>query len=596
MYSMIKQHMVPVLFFVFLTLIFTFPVCFKMNSILYGPLYGTDSRGTIWQLWWGKYSYEQGLRYAFHSTIAAPFGNDVSDFPQGFLWSLIIRWLPIATNEVFAYNFVLLVSFFLSSFFVYMIAYSLTKNRAAAFVSGFIFGFCPYHFQRSWEHFSLAQIQWPALYFFALLKLYKSLHWKNIVFFVVAATLVLHLEFNYAYVVFVLTALFLCSVFLLNVFDNLVSRAKNVATFKGVLRRDCRFLLFLFISGFFLFLLNANFLLSIMKATSHASTGFVGLVDRPFHYLFSQSARPLSYFIPSSANPILGSVAKALEGSIFYGRGPIEQTLYLGWIPILLGWLAWKQRLHFVSDKQNGFDGHFYIRLFLIISAGAFIFSLPPYYSFGFFKIYFPSFFMYKLLPMFRAYARFGLMVILLISILAGMGVSFLLAIKKIRHQKIMMSIIVILLLFEFNNIPPLRFVDSNAAPQVYQWLAQQKGAFIIAEYPLGEAATGETYVELDYLYYQRIHRKRLVNGIVPGTVAYSINEKMTKIDDERTPAILNSLGVKYVIMHLARYRQGTDKKAVDVIGEVPDLRQNPHFRLVKQFQDDEVYEVMKNN
>ena len=590
-----KKHIWPLIIFILLTLLFTFPACLKMNTAVYGPLYGTDSRGTIWQLWWGRYSYENNLKYTFHSTVAAPFGNDVSTFPVGFFWLIIVRWLPILTNEIFTYNLVLILSFILSCMFVYMITFSITKNVMASMVSGIIFGFCPYHFQRSWEHFSLAQIQWVALFFYSLIQIHKYFNLKSILFFIISSTLILHMEFNYAYIVFILTLFYIVFVFVDDLTKFLLLKKmhnqKPSISFSGGLK----FLGKIVFSGFLCLVVNFSFIFSIYKASfvvPKASPASAEMAQRPFHYLFSQSARILNYLVPSSANPILGGLARFLEGSIFYGRGPIEQTLYLGWIPILLALIAWKYRTSAKAKNYN--DKKFYIKLLLFIAVGSVLFSMPPYFNLGIFKIYFPSFLMYKILPMFRAYARFGLLAILSVSILAGIGLKYLFENNKFTKQRTALAFLLIfLILVEFNNIPPFRSFDLSKPPEVYAWLSKQKGDFIVAEYPLGEASSVETFVDLDYLLYQRIHQKKILNGAKPGTEADSIKQKLFKITDPNVSRILGSLGVKYVILHLQRYREGTNKKAVDIIGEVPDLTDKKGLKLVKKFGDDEVYEVM---
>jgi len=201
---------------------------------------------------------------------------------------------------------------------------------------------------------------------------------------------------------------------------------------------------------------------------------------------------------------------------------------------------------------------------------------------------------MYKIFPMFRAYARFGLLAIIAVSILAGVGLKYIL--DKIKSSKKRLALVIsisFLVLFEFNNIPPFRVTDITHPPAVYKWLSEQKGDFLIVEYPIGESAEGETYVEMDYLFYQRIHQKKLVNGAIPGTEAYNIIQKIIKITDSGIPVLLKELGVKYAIAHLDRYREGTDKRAVDVVGEAPDLSKSAGFKLISRFGDDEVYEVV---
>jgi len=590
----IGKYLLPLLVFLIPVIFFTLPVIFNMGSMVYGPLYGTDSRGTIWQMWWSVYSFKNNLPYTFHSIVAAPFGNDVSGFPEGPLWSLVIRWLPILAGEIAAYNIMIMLSFVLAGFLVYLITYQITHHRGAALISGLIYSFCPYHFQRAWEHFSLAQIQWPAFYFLMLLALLKQPCRKHMLFFTLAAVVLFQLEFNYFYIGVMCTLAVIVFLFFDVIIQNLMMRNRSLEVFKKEFKKTVRFVGWLLLSGVVFIVVNMPLLWQLLKATAPSASAneATGLVERPFHYLFSHSARLLCYFLPSSANPVLGGPAHALEGTMFYGRGPIEQSLYLGWVGLVLAWFAWKRRAQLQSDGFDKKNEAFFVRFFVFLALCGFIFSMPPYVNLGFFKLYFPSYFMYGLLPMFRAYARFGLVVILAVSVLAGIG--FKMACGKLNQKKrFFVSILtVFLIFFEFNNIPPFRCESVNSAPEVYLWLAQQKGDFIVAEYPLEEASRGETYIELDYLLYQRLHKKPILNGIAPGTEGYEVKSKIMKVTDPQTSIVLKALGVKYVVVHLGRYREGTNQNAVDVVGELPDLSRNRHLKLIGKFGDDELYEV----
>ncbi|MFC1753749.1 hypothetical protein ACFL96_10220 [Thermoproteota archaeon] len=536
------------------------------------------------------------MDFTFRTTVSAPWGTDFSHVPYGFLWMVIYRWFPIITNELFAYNFVLLSSFVLSGFFMYLLAYFITKNHLASFISGLIYSFCPYHFQRSWEHFSLAQIQWIPLYLLALFKLQKDFNWKSILLFVVASSFILQMEINYVLIVGICTFFYFVFIFLRNVSLNLLSHKRNVHSFVNELSVEIKSFFKFFLSGIVVILINFTFIWSVVRAlfiSPEASAATADLGQRSFHYLFSQSARFLNYIIPSSSNPFLGGLARSLEGSIFYGRSPIEQTLYLGWIPIILSFVAWKTKSKTLGSSDSKQKIPFFVGLFGFLAISGFLFSLPPTFGFGSFKIYSPSFFMYKFLPMFRAYARFGLLVICSISVLAGVGFHFFCKRFKSNRVVAFFSIVIIsIILFEFNNVPPVRITDLSNPPQVYAWLAEQEGDFIVAEYPLGDPSPGETYVELDYLLYQRYHRKRLLNGVLPDTQAHSIVQQVFKIADRNTPKILRSLEVRYAIVHLDRYRDGTNKKAVDIVGELPDMSRSKGLKLIKKFGDDEIYQV----
>jgi hypothetical protein len=272
--------------------------------------------------------------------------------------------------------------------------------------------------------------------------------------------------------------------------------------------------------------------------------------------------------------------------------------LYLGWLPLLFSFFAFKQwkknRLKAAKQDQINTKDDFMVGFFIFSAVLAFIFSLPPYINLGIFKIYLPSFFMYKVFSMFRAYARFGVIVMLSISVLAGIGISYILQyFTSIKAKSIFVIFTIAVIIFEFANIPPLRATDISDPPKVYKWLAQQEGDFAIAEYPLGQANLGEGYIPLDYLFWQRVHKKKLINGALIGTDAYKVKQKIYKVSDKNTAAYLAWLGAKYVIVHLDIYEKGTDRKAVDVIGSIPDLRGRSGFKLVEKFKNVEIYELI---
>jgi len=434
------------------------------------------------------------------------------------------------------------------------------------------------------------------LYLFSLLKIHRNFNWKSSIFFIISASIVLHMDFSYTYVSLMLTLLFI--VFLgLNNFKFLFRASNKTAVAWNGFVLVSKFVGKLIFLALMVILVNISLIWTIVKSVIIApqiapSASDVGI--QPINYLFSQTARILSYLIPSSANPILGGLAKSLEGSFLYGRGPIEQTLYLGWIPIMLVWFAWRNRQRAYTDyQQEQFSDSYYTKMFFFLTIGGILFSFPPYLNLGIFKIYFPSFFMYKLFPMFRAYARFGLIAIMSVSVLAGIGLKYLLSNKTPKRAIAITSIVVCLILFEFNNIPPFRVTEINNVPAVYKWLVQQKGDFIIAEYPIRVGDRSEGYVNLDYLLYQRYHEKSLVNGAKPGTDAFVLKQRIVNILNPETPAILSSLGVKYVLVHAEEYKQNREEGSVEVIGEIPDLSNSKGLRFAQRFGDVDVYEVI---
>ena len=231
------------------------------------------------------------------------------------------------------------------------------------------------------------------------------------------------------------------------------------------------------------------------------------------------------------------------------------------------------------------------VSLFIFTAILGFVFSMPPYINLGLFKVYLPSFFMYKILPAYRAYARFGILVILAISVLAGFGLKYILQkVKTPIKRFISTSFIVCFVLFEFLNIPPFHVTDLSNPPEVYKWISEQRGDFVIAEYPFGEEGMGEAQMDYDFLFYQRIHQKPLINGAPIGSKGYGVRKKIANLKNPGTAGILKYLGAKYVIVHLDKYK---GYRSTEVIGEVPDFKKQKGLKLIKEFDNAEVYEVI---
>lgn len=582
--------------FIFLILIFTHPVIFKMSTVVYGKVFGTDNRGTIWGFWWLKYAWSNNLPVNFTNMYAYPFGSVMATVNNSSLSLFAYKWLTILTDEIFTYNFILLLGFLLSGIATYFLTYKFTKNKIASAISGLIFTFCPYHFNKAWEHFGLAQTFWVPLYLLALFNLWERPKLKNSIWLAVVFSLMLSFEFNYTYIMSVFTLGFIIFVIFYQWRQKLkLVFRKNPKSNNKDDRHFLNFFKMFTASGLVCIIINLRFIYPIFKTIFFTPKADLNLATanvyvRSFNYLFTHSARPLSYLLPSSAHPVFGNFTKSMFGSMLYGRNSIEQTLYLGWIPLILCFIAfraWKRKR--INKKSNNKDD-FIIGLLLFSGVLGFLFSLPPYINLLFFKIYLPSFFMYKILPMYRAYARFGVLVMLAVSILSGFGFKYIFDKIKLSKVKILFTTLIIgLVLFEFTSIPPLRVTDISNPPKVYEWLAKQEGDFVIAEYPMAEEGMGEAQMDYDFIFYQRIHQKPLINGASIGSKGYKIREMIARLDKSSTPGILKYLGTDYIVVHLDKYKT---TKAADIKGQVPNFSRQSGLKLIKDFGDVQVYGI----
>jgi len=610
------RHIIVILLLsIFLTLIFTFPLILKFSTSIPGFHSTDEPYGTLWNFWWLKFSHFHHINAYFCSTIASPFSLDLSQSPMYPVSDFINRYLTIGFGEIVAYNLEILASFVLTAIFMYLLTYSLTANRLAALFSCIIFSFCPYHIVRAWQHPSLAQIQWFPLYILSLYKLKKEATVRNIAFCVISFSLVTLFNYYYAYFSFIVMFAFAVFIFAadkkiafgdnLNVrfsvvrpflkgWESLSFRIRKVLyTFLHHKKGSLKIIKSIFISMGITFLLLSPIILPIFKKaffTPKTEELVAGGYLRQFSDLFEQSAKPLSYFLPPTVHPVFGKFTEQFIGSSLYGMSFTEHTLYLGWIPLILAFIAfkgWRKRrkeinkIGTVPFGESPYRDNFYIGFFIFLAIVAWIFSQPPWWKIGPLKIYMPSFFMYKILPMFRAYCRFGVIVMLAVSVLAGFGLKFILERLKSRKVRIAVtSLFCSLVLFEFWNWPPYKVIDVSNVPAVYYWLKEQPGTFAIAEYPLDADSTNEMYK-----FYQTVHEKKIINGTIPGTYANKFAQAIRRLSQPETAGALKWMGVEYALVHWQGYK---DTGLVDDSEELNKIPQNPGLKFIKSFSSQE--------
>ncbi len=579
-----RRDILTFLSFIILSLILTYPLIFRMGSCIYGS--PGDPTGTVYSLWRMKYSWDKGIPYYFNVIVAA-------DYSEGIrvpLLEFFAKWLTILTNEILAYNLIILLSFPLSGISMYYLVHHLTKSRTVSLVSGIIFAFCPYHFAHSWTHLGLANIQWMPLYVLALLRLDENRNYGNAILCAVTFCLNAFTDLHYGYFMAVFTIAFLLFKLLYAWRVRWWTATDWQSLFRAVKAGLVAVLVTLaIILPFHYRTLKTEFL--ERKTEVLASQGYV----RPFKDLFTGGAKVGGYLLPAVEHPVFGRFTKKLVDSWLYSDRWSENALYLGCVPTALAIvaiIAWRRRRQRPVNQSSVIShqsSDFIISFFVFLALVALVFSHAPWTEIGGYRILFPSYFMYKILPACRGYQRFGILVMLSVSVLAGMGLANVL--RKMANCKsriAITSLLVSLVLFEFWNWPPYRITDVSQTPPVYQWLAKQPEDFTIAEYPLSRNISFNHY---DYLFWQRIHQKPMVNGAVPGTYAERIRKSIIDITDVKTPRVLRWLGAKYVIFHPDRYLR--EEEATAVIGEIPDMSQAEGLKLVKEFESVKVYEVV---
>ena len=535
-------------FYLLLAVIITFPLILNFSSSIYSiPERTVDSFAAIYDFWWKKQAFLQDISPNFNALLG------VSGTPIKRLFHMVIvegvgKWLTILINEVFAYNLLILLGFSLSGLAMYFLAYHLTKSKPAAVLAGLIYAFSPLHRRYSFEWFGMAQWQWLPLYVLFLLKLdrEKKAVWGILTGIMFALVAIENYYFGYF-------ALFFTTAFVLfRIAQTWISERRFY--FNGKTLR-----LYLLAAGI-VFVLTLPITTAFIGESGRLASGLEGEIGgfvREEWPRFAFSARPWFYLFPDVYHPVFGDTVQKIYDWIathppyfitkpFYHR---EHSLFLGWTTLILSAVAVfrlpasggsTRRVDQTSSKPDGFRRRSaaYVWLFLFLGIVMIIFSAPPYATINLRKIYFPSHYLYNLFPMFRSYARFGILVLLCTSVLAGFGFKFLLEKTKSRRGKVLLTLFAFCILhFEFLDIPPFHNVNVGTLP-VYEWLAEQPGDFGIIVYP-------QDLSNFDLLA-QRTHKKRFLNS--KGRTTAEVREVLEHLNEVGTVEKLREWDVKYIV------------------------------------------------
>ncbi|NPV57489.1 MAG: hypothetical protein HPY76_12560, partial [Anaerolineae bacterium] len=287
-----------------------------------------------------------------------------------------------------------------------------------------------------------------------------------------------------------------------------------------------------------------------------------GLPDRDLGSLrqFAASANPTDYLLPATDHFLFGRWV----GETFSRDFWIEQSLTIGWVVMILGVLAWfarddRRRRHLLILMLAGG------LLALVLSFGLdlhwneqrILISVPPFLQdlvgAAEAPIPLPGILMFKFVPFYaklRAFSRFGIFVLLFSCAAAGMGASWLLARIKPRWRPLAATGLLLLVLFEFYPGLYRQFSPVQARP-VDTWLAQQPGEGAVIQFPF---RMGE---DQEQIYNTLINGKPYVGGFFnafPPPQYRSLLPIMDYFPDERSCAMLDGLGVEYVLVHAPAY------------------------------------------
>ena len=384
--------------------------------------------------------------YTMMRQFERPLGVGVYSQPiTDFTGSLFAR----LSGPVAAYNWLVLLSFPLAAAAAYLLARHLALSPAGATVAALAYAFSPFHLAHAAYHPHIAQTQWLPLY---LLALWYCLDKATpaAVGFLGAATIAVTLSNFYGgLIAAVITPVAVVVYWLVTRREHLRSTRRLGVTI-GTLA-----------------------LLAAAGLAYVAHFGHAVLLDRaafafPRTDLFLYGAKWWSYLVPPIAHPLLGGTARHVWDAAGVRESLLEQQVSLGWGIVALGLVAVSGWL--VGERQPTSLAR--VPALVVVASAALLCSLSPERTIAGFTFVRPSALLYGLVPMFRAYARFGVIVQLMAVLLAGVGIDRLLR-SGARSARLVCLALVVLVAGEYAVSPSTLWRDVLPTT-AHRWIARQ--------------------------------------------------------------------------------------------------------------------------
>jgi hypothetical protein len=520
-----KGSSLALVFFVLISVVMVGPHIFPLTQVSLLPYAHEDSNIFLWGLWWVKRCliewhdpywtdflfYPLGMSLAFH-TLPIPYG----------LLSVPIQiWVGNLEGLIVALNGLIFLSFVLSGFGAYRLAFYVTGSRVGGGIAGLIFAFIPFHFLNM-NCLNLLAIEVLPFYILSLLKLTVRPNIRQSIF--VAGWLTFAFYTNLEYALYLL------------IFSFMWLAYHVVVQPHRALRREVLGCLAL---ASFLFVVFASPLLTkqIPIMIRQHST-----IKQDFDEVVFWSPAILSLITPSRFHPVYGdalSFAGDMENASTENWGVRSETS-MGLIGLAMAFAA------LLGHHRDG-------RIFYALAALCFIsLTLGPYLRVTgawLTEVPMPYLFLYKYVPFFeegRDPTRFTPLAVLMVSVLSAFAARDLLG--RTRRKAAQILFVAILggaILFE-----NMTAVAGGYRPEVnalYHELGRLPGEFALIDLTR----------EPDKLLPQTVHGKRItyIEKVIPRTA--SRNWMLPVEYDFRFPEEILGLPPEALASRLNAHRAG---------------------------------------
>lgn len=456
-----------------ITLLMTWPAVIKMSQQLIGN--NIDNWVFYWNDWHLRQAISSGLEWFHTTSIFYPEGTQLITHSNSFLNSFLAFVLEPIWGPVAAHNLLFLGGLWLGAVGMFLLALDITQKPSAAFLSGLIFAFAPYHLTQALAHVNLGSIHWWPFYALAVRRIAIQPRLRDAVWLGILAALNLWTSLHLAVLLTLWTAVYLTLFFLINRHALAQqNRLPNIMTHLIV-----GTIIGLVLSGPVLFPLLRDGS-DLFKSATEFEEGF------------QQQTDLLAYLVPPTYNPLWGDKFVST-----YEKFTANQAFmpYIGFITLglaIIGVIRYraKSKIWWLSGG-----------LWIVLAAGSALRMNGVVYG----RVPLPYQWLSEWFPFsaIRSPDRFNLLLFLSIPLLAGLGAAQIVEKPQRRWWLIPIGLMIV---GEYLAVPLPAWELPPDSPFIAQ-MAQDADQYAIVDYPMGYTSAKR------WLYYQTIHGKPTIEG-----------------------------------------------------------------------------------
>ncbi|MGC9041643.1 MAG: hypothetical protein ACP5MJ_19295, partial [Roseiflexus sp.] len=168
----IVPHLIALAIYTLLGILLTWPLLLNLTNGVIGAVDGVDAYQNAWGLWWTAQALTSLRNPFFSPLLFYPDGVDLFWQPLGFSQGVLALPVTLTLGPVAAVNWIVLTSFTVGGYAIFLLARRMTGNVAAALVAGATFICSPYHMEKVIDgNLEVAAIHWLPCYAYAFLLL-----------------------------------------------------------------------------------------------------------------------------------------------------------------------------------------------------------------------------------------------------------------------------------------------------------------------------------------------------------------------------------------------------------------------------------------